>query len=137
MGQSVEVGFIDQRYTDEQMEADATAQSIRLEVVKPPAAKHGFVLLPGRWVVERSFVWLTLSRRLAKNDRRLPETMAGLHLVAFATLMLGRMVKSLLGRSASHPLNVTKVDASQAAREIVNLGTAVRIHGGQERIPGI
>jgi transposase len=52
-----------------------------------------------RWVVERSFAWLTGSRRLAVDDERLPETVARLHLVAFARLMLGRMVKLLLGQS--------------------------------------
>ena len=57
-----------------------------------------------RWVVERSFAWLTRCRRLAKDYERLPRTVAGLHLVAFATLMLGRMVKLLLSQSAYHPL---------------------------------
>jgi hypothetical protein len=51
-------------------------------------------------VVERSVAWLTRCRRLAKDDERLPQTVAELRLVAFATLMLGRMVKLLLGQSA-------------------------------------
>jgi len=50
--------------------------------------------------VERSFGWLSRFRRLAKDYERLPETVAGLHLVAFTTMMLGRMVKLLLGESA-------------------------------------
>ena len=50
-----------------------------------------FVLLPWRWVVERSFAWATRFRRLAKDYERLPETVAGPHFVAFACLMLHRM----------------------------------------------
>ncbi|MDP9357407.1 MAG: transposase, partial [Chloroflexota bacterium] len=49
-------------------------------------------LLPRRWVVERSFAWATRFRRLAKDDEQLPDTVAGLHFVAFACLMLHRLV---------------------------------------------
>jgi transposase len=91
-GQTVEVGFVDQGYTGEQAEADAAAHGIRLEVVKWEEAKRGFVLLPRRWVVERSFAWAARFRRLAKDYERLPETVAGLHFVAFACLMLHRLL---------------------------------------------
>lgn len=53
-GESVEVAFVDQGYTGAQAAADAEAEGIRLEVVKLPEAKKGFVLLPRRWVVERT-----------------------------------------------------------------------------------
>ena len=99
-GETVEVAFVDQGYTGEQAAQDAAAQGIRLEVVQLPTAKRGFILLPRRWVVERSFAWMARFRRLARDYERLPETVAGLHLVAFATLMLGRMLKLLLGESA-------------------------------------
>ena len=56
--------------------------------MKLPEAKRGFVLLPRRWVVERSFAWAARCRRLARDYERLPETLAGLHVVAFAVLML-------------------------------------------------
>jgi len=91
-GQSVELGFVDQGYTGEDPAAAAAAHGIRLEVVKLPDAKKGFVLLPRRWVVERSFAWATRFRRLAKDYERLPETVVGLHFVAFACLMLHRLV---------------------------------------------
>jgi transposase len=91
-GESVEVAFVDQGYTGEQAAADAAAHGIRLEVVKLPEAKRGFVLLPRRWVVERSFAWAARFRRLAKDDERLPEVVAGLHFVAFVTLMLPRLL---------------------------------------------
>ena len=46
------------------------------------------VLLPRRWVVERSFGWMSRIRRLARDYERLPETLAGLHYLAFVILML-------------------------------------------------
>jgi transposase len=94
-GDSVEVAFVDQGYTGEQAETDAATHGIRLEVVKLPEAKRGFVLLPRRWVVERSFAWMAKFRRLARDYERLPETVTALHFVAFACLMLHRVVPML------------------------------------------
>jgi transposase len=91
-GKSVEVAFVDQGYTGGQPAADAKRHGIELSVVKLPEAKRGFVLLPRRWVVERSFAWAARFRRLAKDYERLPTTLAGLHLVVFACLMLARYV---------------------------------------------
>ena len=89
---TVEVAFVDQGYTGEQAGSDAAGHGIRLEVVKLPEAKRGFVLLPRRWVVERSFAWAARFRRLAKDYERLPDVAAGLHFLAFVTLMLHRLV---------------------------------------------
>ncbi len=58
-----------------------------------PEAKKGFVLLPRRWVVERSFGWAARFRRLARDYERLPETLRGLHFLAFAILMLKRFAE--------------------------------------------
>jgi transposase len=95
-GHSVEVGFVDQGYTGEQTKLDAAGQGIRLEVVKLPEAKRGFVLLPRRWVVERSLAWVARFRRLARDYERLPETVAGLHFLAFACLLLHRFIPLLV-----------------------------------------
>jgi len=59
-----------------------------MEVVKLPEAKHSFVLLPRRWIVERSFAWATRFRRQVKDYERYASTLADLHLIAFACLML-------------------------------------------------
>jgi len=91
-GQTVELAYVDQGYTGKQPAQDAAAHGIQLEVVKLPDAKKGFVLLPRRWVVERSFAWAARFRRLARDYERLPETLAGLHFLAFAILMLHRFV---------------------------------------------
>jgi len=97
-GNTVEVAFVDQGYTGEDPAEAAADHGIELVVVSLPEAKRGFVLLPRRWVVERSFAWATRFRRLAKDYERLPETVVGLHFVAFACLMLHRAIP-LLGAS--------------------------------------
>ena len=53
-GDNIEVAFVDQGYTGVQATEDTAAHGIRLDVVKLPEAQKGFVLLPRRWVVERS-----------------------------------------------------------------------------------
>jgi transposase len=89
-GDNVEVAFGDQGYTGPDAQEAAKEHGIRLEVVKLDEAKKGFVLLPRRWVVERSFAWAARFRRLARDYERLPETIAALHFVVFAILMLLR-----------------------------------------------
>lgn len=93
--QNVKVAFVDQGYTADAPAEAAKEQGIRLEVIKLPEAKKGFVLLPRRWVVERSFGWASRFRRLAGDYERLPQTLAGLHFVAFASLMLFKVVRLL------------------------------------------
>ena len=92
-GESVELGCVDLGYAGEKPAADA--EGIRLEVVKRPEAHRGFMLLPRRWVVERSFAWASRFWRLAKDYERLPHTVAGLHFVAFACLFLHRAITAL------------------------------------------
>jgi transposase len=93
-GQAVTLAYADQGYTGPQPVADAAAHGITLEVIKPDRrnkakkVKNGFVLLPRRWVVERTFAWMGRFRRLARDYERLSETLAGWHWVAFVALML-------------------------------------------------
>ena len=56
--------------------------------------KKGFVLLPKRRVVERSFAWTARFRRLARDYERLASSLAALHYVAFAMLMLSQLARS-------------------------------------------
>jgi transposase len=99
-GETVEIAFVDQGYTGETAAEAASAHGIKLEVVKLPEAKRGFVLLPRRWVVERSFAWAARFRRLARDYERLPQTLAGLHYLAFAILMLKRVVEVVIHQSS-------------------------------------
>lgn len=94
-GENVEVAFVDQGYTGEPAQQAAEKAGIDLIVVKVEAAKKGFVLLPRRWVVERSFGWSARFRRLVRDFERSAETLAGLHFVAFAMLMLAKFVKTI------------------------------------------
>lgn len=98
-GETVEVAYVDQGYTGQEPAAAAEAHGIRLEVVKHTEAKRGFVLLPRRWVVERSFGWAARFRRLARDYERLPQTVAGLHFIAFSCLMLQRFVLTVTASS--------------------------------------
>jgi transposase len=94
-GEAVEVAFVDQGYSGDAAAQAAAEYGLRLEVVKLPDAKRGFVLLPRRWVVERSFGWMSRFRRLVRDYERLPETLKGLHFLAFAMLMLYRFVQTI------------------------------------------
>jgi transposase len=88
-GESVEVAFVDQGYTGVEAVQAAEGHGIRLEVMRLPETRRGFMLLPRRWVVERSsFAWMSRFRRLARDYERLQTTLVGLHFVAFVCLML-------------------------------------------------
>jgi len=93
-GENVQLAYVDQGYTGEQPAADAAAHGMKLEVIKHHEAKRGFVLLPRRWVVERSFAWAARFRRLARDYERLASTLAGYHWLAFASLMLKSLFQS-------------------------------------------
>ena len=95
-GENIELAYVDQGYTGEAPQEAAKTHGIRLEVVKHHEAKRGFVLLPRRWVVERSFGWAARFRRLARDYERLATSLAGYHWLAFVTLMLN----SLLAKSS-------------------------------------
>jgi len=97
--ENIEIAYVDQGYTGERASELAAEEGIRLEVVKHEEAKRGFVLLPRRWVVERDFAWASRFRRLVKDYERLPETVAGLHFVAFACLFLQQAAGILLAGS--------------------------------------
>ncbi len=78
-GQSIEVAFVDQAYTGDAPQQAAAQVGIQLIVVKLLRAKQGFVLLP----------------RLARDYERRPDTLKGLHFLAFAGLMFARFVHFL------------------------------------------
>ena len=87
-GDTVEVAWADQGYTGKQVSADVKAASVELRLVKLPEAKKSFALLPRRWVVERSFGWLSRLRRLSHDFERMPQVLAALHFLVFVALML-------------------------------------------------
>jgi len=96
-GGTVDVAFADQGFDGPNAEAAAAANDVELLIVKLPEAKKGFVLLPKRWVVERSFAWTTRFRRLVRDYERYASTLAGLHIVAFTCIMLSRAASLVAG----------------------------------------
>jgi transposase len=99
-GDAVEITYVDQGYTGEAAQEAASSHGIQLQVVRLPGAKKGFVLLPRRWVVERTFAWFARFRRLSRDFERLPETVAGLHFAVAAMLLLRQMVE-IAGRATA------------------------------------
>ena len=85
-------------YNGKQAEQTAAAEGIELQVVSlrqasqdNKEAKCGFVLLPRRWGVERSFAWKSRFRRLVRDYERLDTTLKAMHCLAFAGLMLAKV----------------------------------------------
>jgi transposase len=90
---SVEIGVVDQGYTGDAAAEAALENGVILQVVKHTEAKRGFVLLPRRWVVERTFGWMSRFRRLARDYERKATTLAGLHWLAATTLALSALFR--------------------------------------------
>ena len=87
----VQIAFVDQGYTGDDADAAATDHGIELIVVKHNEAKRGFVLLPRRWVIERTFGWLGRFRRLARDYERLATTLKGWHWLASLVILLAKV----------------------------------------------
>ena len=64
-----------------------------LELVRRPSGQRTFQVLPRRWVVERTFGWLNLQRRLSKDYEELCETTAAWIHIAMTGLMLRRLAR--------------------------------------------
>ena len=70
------------------------AAAIPLEIVKRSDTAKGFVLLPKRWIVERTFGWLGRCRRLAKDFENLTRTQAAFVILAMIRLMVRRIARA-------------------------------------------
>lgn len=87
-GENVTITFVDQGYTGDNPAQEAAERGIDLCVVKLAEAKKGFVLLPRRWVVERTFGWMNRFRRLARDYERLSHSLSGYHWLSAIMLAL-------------------------------------------------
>ena len=87
--------WADQGYTGEPLAQWVRAlrayRRLRLAIVKRLEGQKGFVVLPRRWVVERTLGWLGRCRRLSKDYERLPETSETMIYIAMTRLMLQRL----------------------------------------------
>ena len=68
-------------------------RKVRLEIVKRPEGSTGFLLLPRRWIVERTFGWLGRYRRLSKDYEYLPQTSETMIRVAMIHLMVRHLAR--------------------------------------------
>ncbi|GAB3827491.1 hypothetical protein GCM10028821_11330 [Hymenobacter jeollabukensis] len=100
-GQKLQVAYPDQGYTGEET-ACAAVHTIDLQVVVKLEGRKGFVLLPRRWVVERSFGWAARFHRLARDYECLALTMQQFHFLAFVTLAISK-------RCVSDHLSITAI----------------------------
>jgi transposase len=73
--------------------AVAKVARLRMEIVKRSDDMKGFVVLPRRWVVERTFSWFGRNRRLAKDFENLAETLATFVTLASIQLALRRLAR--------------------------------------------
>ena len=83
--------WVDGIYRGQLVEWVARYMRFVLRVTLRPEGWKGFVLLPRRWVVERTLAWLNQSRRLSKDYERLPKSSEALIYLSMTRLMLRRL----------------------------------------------
>lgn len=83
--------FADGGYQGPTTAGAAADQRLRLEIVKRPPDAQGFEVLPRRWVIERSFAWLSRNRRLARDFERRIESSTAMAVVAIIQLLIRRL----------------------------------------------
>lgn len=98
-GDNIDVVIADEGYTGEQAEIDAAVNGVDLVVVKRPSGTQGFILLPLRWVVERTFAWKARFRRLSRDLARLESSLLGFHWLAVSITLIHKL-QPILGSLA-------------------------------------
>ena len=83
--------WADQNYSGELVEWANGFENLELEIVKRPDGAQGWVLLPKRWLVERTFGWFGRYRRLAKDYEATCESSEDLIYAAMINNMLHRL----------------------------------------------
>ncbi len=84
--------YVDGGYRGKFIDWAKTVHTVIVEVVKRSDIK-GFVVLPKRWIVERTLAWLSRCRRLARDYERLEQTVRSFIFLAMTRLMLKRIAK--------------------------------------------
>ena len=91
----LELVWADGGYNARQVEHAVAAQPpLRVEIVKRPDGSSGFIVLPRRWVVERTFSWFGRNRRLAKDYENLADTLAAFITLACLQLAIRRLARA-------------------------------------------
>lgn len=90
----LELVWADNGYNAWQVEAAvAKVPVLRLEIVKRSDDLKGFVVLPRRWVVERTFSWFGRNRRIAKDYENLAKTLAAFVTLACIQIAIRRLAR--------------------------------------------
>jgi len=90
-GRKLRLIWVDGAYRGSLQRWVAQRFRFRLQPVLRPQEQKGFSVLPRRWVVERTFAWLGLNRRLSKDYERLPESSVAFIHIAMIRLMVRRL----------------------------------------------
>ncbi|WP_407659933.1 IS5 family transposase [Litorilinea aerophila] len=90
-GKKLRLLWVDGAYRDPPLDWVARRFRFRLQPVTPPRGQKGFTILARRWVVERTFAWLGLNRRLSKDYERLPASSEAFIHIAMIRIMLRRL----------------------------------------------
>ncbi len=93
----VTLAFVDGGYAGGETERAAfEASRIRISVVRrTDRSVKGFIVLPKRWIVERTFGWLNRARRLAKDFETLVESSQAWFMLAIASLLVRRIARDI------------------------------------------
>ena len=90
----LELVWADSGYNARQVNATvAKVPSLRIEIVKRSDDMKGFVVLPRRWVVERTFSWFGRNRRLAKDWENLATTLQAFVALASIQIAIRRLAR--------------------------------------------
>ena len=86
--------WVDAAYRGKLVDWVASHFKFRLEVVNKEKGQRGFQILPRRWVVERTFGWLYIQRRMSKDYERLIESSEAFIYISMTQLMLKRVARA-------------------------------------------
>ena len=89
----VRLAWADSGYQAHRLTAWATALRITLQIVRRPDDLHTFTVLPRRWVVERTFAWISKHRRTVRDYEHLPASHEAMILWAMIALMTRRLAQ--------------------------------------------
>jgi putative transposase len=98
----LELLWADSKYRNHELDAWLEAEGVRyrIEVVSRPAGSEGFVKLPRRWVVERTFAWLGWYRRHSRDYERFSESSEAMIKVS----SIHRMIRLLSPDKSKQPV---------------------------------
>src|SRR5262249_47635865 len=121
----VRLAWADSGYQAHRLTAWATALRITLQIVRRPDDLHTFTVLPRRWVVERTFAWISKHRRTVRDYEHLPASHEAMILWAMIALMTRRLAQPT-ELSDAH-LALAGTPNADSARDANSLGCCSRV----------